>query len=54
MFRVIIPSERKLSDGIQNLLLKMLEKDPKKRYKIEDIIKDPWINEGLESLDKEV
>ena len=35
----------KISDGLKNLLSHIFEKDPDKRYTIDDIINDPWFNE---------
>ena len=37
-----------ISDEAKNLLKKMLEKDPKKRYSAEDCLNDAWIKKFSE------
>lgn len=37
---------REISAGLKNLLLRMLEKDPKKRATLDELKKDIWLNEG--------
>ena len=33
-----------LSKGAQNIIRKVLEVDPSKRYKVDDILQDPWFD----------
>jgi [calcium/calmodulin-dependent protein kinase] kinase len=39
--------KRSVSDSLKRFLLKVLEKDPAKRYTLEQMKKDEWVNEGL-------
>lgn len=42
------PAKRKISPELQDLLKKMLEKDPEKRITLDEIIQNKWLNqEGL-------
>lgn len=42
--------KRSVSDGLKRFLLKVLEKDPAKRYTLEQMKKDEWVNDGLQPL----
>ena len=42
--------KRSVSDGLKRFFLKVLDKDPAKRYTLEQMKKDEWINEGLQPL----
>lgn len=44
------PKDREISSGLKNLIIKMLEKDPSKRVKASELLKDEWLNEGKEKL----
>lgn len=46
--KVRFPSDVKVSTSAKDLLLKMLEDDPEKRYSISDVLKHEWILEGQE------
>lgn len=47
--KVRFPSDVKVSASAKELLLKMLEDDPEKRFSIADVMKHPWIMEGQEA-----
>ena len=38
---------RNLSEGLKNLLLRMMEKDPSKRATLSELKQDKWLNEGF-------
>jgi [calcium/calmodulin-dependent protein kinase] kinase len=40
-----ISTKREISQGLRDLLLKFLEKDPEKRVKMAGLIEDPWLND---------
>ena len=40
-------SERKISDGLKNVIRRMLDKDPETRVTLSELKKDKWINEGF-------
>ncbi len=39
--------KRSVSDGLKRFLQRTLDKDPTKRYTIEQMKKDEWVNEGM-------
>ena len=39
-----------MSEGLKKFLHKVIEKDLTKRYTIEQLKKDEWVNEGLQPL----
>jgi [calcium/calmodulin-dependent protein kinase] kinase len=48
------PTELELDPHLKNLLRRMLQKDPEKRIRLEDIIEHDWVtNEGAEPLTPE-
>jgi len=47
--KVRFPSDVKVSMSAKELLLKMLEDDPEKRYSIDDVLKHEWIVGDVES-----
>jgi [calcium/calmodulin-dependent protein kinase] kinase len=49
---VIFPNTRIISNELKQLILLMLEKNPKKRITCKEIKQNNWINKGKESLDK--
>ena len=42
-----ISEKRHISEGLKNLLMQLLEKDPLKRIEIGEVKKNLWINEGF-------
>lgn len=44
--KVRFPSDVKVSSSAKDLLLKMLEDDPEKRYSVADVMRHEWITEG--------
>jgi len=50
--KVRFPSDVKVSSSAKELLLKMLEDDPEKRYSISDVLKHEWIVQDNEILSK--
>jgi len=42
-----MPDDRTIPDGLRNIILKMLDKNPESRATIEDIKKEKWLNEGF-------
>ena len=47
-----ISSKRNISEGLENLILRWLDKDPETRIKMEDLRRNTWVNEGFHwSLD---
>lgn len=42
--------KRSISEGLKRLLLCVLEKDPTKRYTLDQMKKDEWVNEGMTPL----
>lgn len=49
---VVFPETRTVSKELQQLILQMLEKNPKKRITCKEIKQNAWINKGKERLDK--
>lgn len=47
--RLILPANKPITDGLKNLIMKVLEKDPVKRATIEDLREDEWLNEGAKT-----
>ena len=45
-YRLVMSTERNISAGLRTLILKMLEKDPKKRVTVSGLLDDHWLNEG--------
>ena len=46
--------ERKISDGLKNVISRMLDKNPETRISISELKQDKWINEGFHvALDSE-
>jgi serine/threonine protein kinase len=37
---------RKISGGLRNILMRMLDKDPLKRASVQELRENEWINEG--------
>jgi serine/threonine protein kinase len=50
--KVRFPSDVKVSASAKDLILKMLEDDPEKRFSISDVLKNEWINIDNEFLSK--
>ena len=48
--KVDFPKDKYISDGLKDLLLKMLTKDPNNRITCKDIKKHEWINKGKSDL----
>jgi hypothetical protein len=46
IFSVTFPPGRTVSEGLRDLLTKMLEKDPKKRIKLGDLKQHLWLSEN--------
>jgi hypothetical protein len=46
-FRLNFEGKRSVSDGLKRFLQRVLEKDPEKRYTIDQMKKDEWVNDGL-------
>ena len=44
--RVVLGTERNISSGLKNLLMRILEKDPAKRITMTELRENEWINEG--------
>ena len=49
IYRVKLPDSRKISEGLRNLIMSMLEKDPKKRVTIQGLRENEWLNEGCKT-----
>lgn len=53
-----LPSTREVNDGLKRLLLRMLDKNPLTRATMEELKRDPWLNEGyavsLESREADI
>lgn len=43
-FTFLEPWWNKISDGAKNLVKRLLEVDPQKRYDVDDLLNDPWLN----------
>lgn len=41
-----LQESREISDGLKRILLRMLDKDPKKRATLGELKRDAWLNEG--------
>lgn len=52
-YQFLKPWFDEVSDGCKNLISNLLTVDPSKRYSIEELLSDPWMNIGYES-EKEV
>ena len=50
LYSLDFEGKRSISDGFKRFLLRVLEKDPSKRYTLEMMKKDEWINDGLPPL----
>lgn len=50
--KVDFPDTRPISNELKQLILLMLEKNPKKRITCKEIKQNAWINKGKEPLDK--
>ncbi|CDW79886.1 protein kinase domain containing protein [Stylonychia lemnae] len=44
---VIIPTKRKISEGLRSILIGMLDKDPETRVTLPELKKNQWLNEGF-------
>ena len=42
-----MPTTRAISDGLRNLLLNMLQKDPSARATLDELKRDKWLNQGF-------
>lgn len=47
---VVFPSGKTIPEGLKNLIIGLLEKDPKKRLTIKQVMENEWLNESSESL----
>lgn len=43
-----------ISDGLKRFLTRVLDKDPTKRYTVDQMKKDEWVNDGMPSLAPEM
>jgi len=50
LLRLNFEGKRSVSDGLKRFLQRVLEKDPEKRYTIDQMKKDEWVNDGLQPL----
>ena len=50
---VKFPNKREISEGLKELILLMLEKDPSKRITCKELKKNLWVNKDREDLDKQ-
>ena len=48
--KVELSDVRNISEGLQSLTLRLLEKDPSKRITIEQIKENEWLNEGYKTM----
>ena len=49
-YRLDFEGKRSVSDGLKRFITRVLEKDAEKRYTIEQMKKDEWVNEGMHHL----
>ena len=42
--------KRYISEGLKDLIIRILEKDPRQRFDINDLKTNAWVNEGLPPL----
>ena len=47
---VVFPNTRKVSDGLNTTLHRILDKNPATRATMQDLFADPWVNEGQNYL----
>jgi len=45
-----LPETRKISDGLQALIMKLLNINPTSRPKVKELMEDEWLNQGREPL----
>lgn len=41
-----LPDHRNISDGLKDILLSMLQKDPKERVTLSELKRNAWLNDG--------
>jgi len=50
LYSLEFEGKRSISDGLKRFLIRTLEKDPTKRYTVDQMKKDEWVNEGFMPL----
>lgn len=49
-FSLDFEGKRSISEGLKRFLMRTMEKDPAKRYTVDQMKKDEWVNEGFMPL----